>query len=746
MANLFEFNADAGETPDSLKTKRAIALMLARNSGGVAHNAGEGLAKVGNALAFAMAMSRLDSGQKDLASRQAGLWPALLGGTSAATSAPFAPTATAPAAPGNLPTTQSIPAEALSGDSLVNTPTDLSGGNLPAPASSGAADINIPDQYKPLIAQASKQYGVPASLLANTLHAESSFNPNAVSSAGAQGIAQFMPATAKSMGVNPFDPSSAIPGAAQYLAQNYAKFGSWPLALAAYNAGPGRVDQMLASGAGMKALPAETQGYVAKIMSGLGDLLGPTRAQAAEAPQVSNPRLAAMLSPDMTVTGQNGFQPSAVPLPQPRPTDAPASFADRFAAAQSPQDAPATFDDRFAALGPQTASTTELSPRARIAQALLQAPAIGAFTPQEGPEPSVTNLAVKPTTLPILSGRQVVAQALAAKPQITVPPATATVPAPNPVDARRAAVARLTTPNPSLKGPNGQPLSIAQAVALYGNPVQQKLVGTIMQNALVPPKPTNNQLDYEYSLTHPGFADFKNKAQAKFGFTPIYATGPDGKPLIVQLGANGQPNIVKLPNGVTVSTGVEKVDLGTQWGMLDKRSGQFLGYMPKDIEGKAKQEAVGKGQGAAENAYRSMHSKMPGLENVVRELHDLANKATYTTTGQVIDWTRKELGAQPREAAVARSRYIATVDNVILPLLRDTFGAQFTAREGDTLRATLGDPNKTPAEKQAVLESFIEQKRRDVGALATQAGNPPAPAVPSATSLPPPPPGFQVVH
>jgi hypothetical protein len=88
----------------------------------------------------------------------------------------------------------------------------------------------------------------------------------------------------------------------------------------------------------------------------------------------------------------------------------------------------------------------------------------------------------------------------------------------------------------------------------------------------------------------------------------------------------------------------------------------------------------------------------------------------------VLDIGRKQLGMDPRESAVARSEYISTVDNQVLPLLRDTFGAAFTQKEGDTLRATLGDPDKSPQEKKVVLRSFITQKQRDLAALATQSG------------------------
>jgi hypothetical protein len=116
-------------------------------------------------------------------------------------------------------------------------------------------------------------------------------------------------------------------------------------------------------------------------------------------------------------------------------------------------------------------------------------------------------------------------------------------------------------------------------------------------------------------------------------------------------------------------------------------------------------------------AFDSLNSKMPGLKAVVAELGTLAEQATYTTAGQLWDDVVRETGAMPTEGALARTKYMSMVDNQVLPLLRDTFGAAFTVQEGESLRATLGAPNKSPAEKKAVLEAFIEQKVRDLTAL-----------------------------
>lgn len=127
----------------------------------------------------------------------------------------------------------------------------------------------VPQEYRGLIADASKKTGVPAGLLSALLQQESGFDPNISSSAGASGIAQFMPGTAASRGVDALDPKSAIPGAAELLAESKAQFGSWEKALAAYNAGPGAVDEALGLDGG-SGYP-ETLNYVKTIMGAAGN-------------------------------------------------------------------------------------------------------------------------------------------------------------------------------------------------------------------------------------------------------------------------------------------------------------------------------------------------------------------------------------------------------------------------------------------------------------------------------------------
>jgi len=100
--------------------------------------------------------------------------------------------------------------------------------------------------------------------LARLIWKESRFDPNAVSPAGAEGIAQFMPGTARLRGLeNSFDINQAIPASAKYLAELKTSFGNLGLAAAAYNAGESRVSRWLASGG---FLPLETENYVLDIM------------------------------------------------------------------------------------------------------------------------------------------------------------------------------------------------------------------------------------------------------------------------------------------------------------------------------------------------------------------------------------------------------------------------------------------------------------------------------------------------
>lgn len=110
------------------------------------------------------------------------------------------------------------------------------------------------------------EFGLDRNIFRALISAESGWNPNSVSPKGAQGLTQLMPSTARALGVlDPFDPIQNLRGGAKYLRHLLDEFGTYELALAAYNAGPGAVKRY----GGIPPYP-ETQNYIRKILSEVG--------------------------------------------------------------------------------------------------------------------------------------------------------------------------------------------------------------------------------------------------------------------------------------------------------------------------------------------------------------------------------------------------------------------------------------------------------------------------------------------
>lgn len=129
-----------------------------------------------------------------------------------------------------------------------------------------------------LIEREADRNGLPRAFFARLIWKESRFDPGAISPKGAQGIAQFMPATAQRRGLDDsFDPNQALRASATYLAALRLEFGNLGLAAAAYNAGEERIDRWLA---GASSLPGETRSYVQDITGESADLFRNRRYQA----------------------------------------------------------------------------------------------------------------------------------------------------------------------------------------------------------------------------------------------------------------------------------------------------------------------------------------------------------------------------------------------------------------------------------------------------------------------------------
>ena len=161
----------------------------------------------------------------------------------------------------------------------------------PARAAAEGATETVEQALCRLIEGSARARGLPVPFLTRLIWRESAFRVGAVSPVGAQGVAQFMPGTARERGLaDPFDPEQAIPHAAHLLADLNRQFGNLGLAAAAYNGGPGRVSAWLA---GTGGLPTETRNYVLAITGSPAEAWRPgatIEMPEGEAPKASPPK------------------------------------------------------------------------------------------------------------------------------------------------------------------------------------------------------------------------------------------------------------------------------------------------------------------------------------------------------------------------------------------------------------------------------------------------------------------------
>jgi len=151
------------------------------------------------------------------------------------------------------------------------------------------------------------------------------------------------------------------------------------------------------------------------------------------------------------------------------------------------------------------------------------------------------------------------------------------------------------------------------------------------------------------------------------------------------------------------------------------------GFSPITSEYKAQEArdiAAGKDLGESEVALRGLEASFPAIYEVTGKLKELAPLATYTWGGGVFDQAVRQLGFGETEGATAKARYSSIIKNQILPLLKQTFGAAFTEKEGAKLEETLGNPELAPEAKIAQLEEFLDNKLREIQTEYRKLGQP----------------------
>lgn len=261
--------------------------------------------------------------------------------------------------------------------------------------------------------------------------------------------------------------------------------------------------------------------------------------------------------------------------------------------------------------------------------------------------------------------------------------------------------------------PNAIIAALTSSDAAWASPAQTSIASALLQSGMERSDP---MYQAQLAQLQAQAANGGQGAESFFG-NIVPMQDAEGNVVLGQASNQGNWQPLQGAEGMSPAPTTKQIDTGTEIITTDIY-GNELYRTPKENREAAYETAYGGVEGKTDAeilaARESVASKLPGLRQVVSELGELAQTATYTQTGQLIDNVTRELGGEMSPAAIARAKYIAMVDNQVLPLLRDTFGAAFTQKEGETLRATLGAADKSPVEKQAILDAFIAQKERDV--------------------------------
>lgn len=228
----------------------------------------------------------------------------------------------------------------------------------------------------------------------------------------------------------------------------------------------------------------------------------------------------------------------------------------------------------------------------------------------------------------------------------------------------------------------------------------------------------------------------KRGGAGEYGMQPIYGTDEKGDPVIMQLGKGGDMVRSKVPDGVKISTGIDKIDLGTRWALRDKRSGAIVGYEDKDIVGKESAEERGKVQGQAQAA-------LPGVEltsqRTIQKIDDFMNSKGFNEVFGVLDqfrpnWTMSDAGRE----SLSRFKQLSGEAFLEGRTMLKGGGAitDFESAKAESAIARL-ERSLNEADAKAALNDFKDAVRAGAEKLRAQARGSAQPASPAQPSLPP---------
>lgn len=248
---------------------------------------------------------------------------------------------------------------------------------------------------------------------------------------------------------------------------------------------------------------------------------------------------------------------------------------------------------------------------------------------------------------------------------------------------------------------------------------------------------TNDIKEYEYAKRQ-GFKGTldqwmaqKRAGAGEYSLTPVYGTNDKGETVLVQPGKSGTAIQTVLPPGVKISAGVEKIDLGTQWGVLDKKSGQIIGYQPKDLQGKEAAEARGKAQGEAQVALPGAVSDAEQTTKKINELLD--HKGLDSIVGSFDQFRPSwSLSAEGKDALARYNQLKGTAFLQAFGLLRG--GGAITEVEGVKAENAMArmDRSQSEGEFKAALKDFRDAVQVGLQKMRTRAGQGGQPAAAAA--------------
>lgn len=210
------------------------------------------------------------------------------------------------------------------------------------------------------------------------------------------------------------------------------------------------------------------------------------------------------------------------------------------------------------------------------------------------------------------------------------------------------------------------------------------------------------------TLTFNKFMQQKKAVSGEYSLTPQYGTDKDGNTVMVQTGKSGEAIQTKLPEGVKISSGVEKIDLGTSWGLLDKRTGAMVGTQPKDVAGKESAEKVGQARGTAQAALAN-GADIDAEETKKKIDAFVSSKGFNEVFGQIDQYRPKWSHSDAGTDALARYEQLTGVAFLSAYSMLKGGGA-ITDIEGQKAGAAMARLNRAQGEEEAkaALRDFRE--------------------------------------